>query len=125
MPQGDYELIALPLKLVHASHGKAARAEPVELVAMQVVGLGLRDGSGVPERVRSSRAEPFGGVQLVLFGDPYQLAPVPGEGDEPVGVDDPMTTRDALTDDAIRPDEYARVLTYRVELLTHHAATLD
>lgn len=25
----------------------------------------------------------------------------------------------------IRPDEYARLLTYRVELLTHHAATVD
>lgn len=25
----------------------------------------------------------------------------------------------------IRPDEYARLLTYRVELLTHHAATID
>ncbi|OPX08287.1 MobF family relaxase, partial [Mycobacterium sp. AT1] len=32
---------------------------------------------------------------------------------------------DALVDDAIRPDEYARVLTYRVELLTHYAADLD
>ncbi|AFM20140.1 TrwC relaxase (plasmid) [Mycolicibacterium chubuense NBB4] len=32
---------------------------------------------------------------------------------------------DALTDDAIRPDEYARVLTYRVELLTHYAADID
>jgi conjugative relaxase-like TrwC/TraI family protein len=32
---------------------------------------------------------------------------------------------DALADDAIRPDEYARVLTYRVELLTHHAADID
>ncbi|WP_052765351.1 MobF family relaxase, partial [Mycolicibacterium obuense] len=29
---------------------------------------------------------------------------------------------DALDDDAIRPDEYARVLTYRVELLTQYAA---
>ena len=32
---------------------------------------------------------------------------------------------DALEDDAIRPDEYARVLTYRVELLTHYAADVD
>jgi conjugative relaxase-like TrwC/TraI family protein len=32
---------------------------------------------------------------------------------------------DALDDNAIRPDEYARVLTYRVELLTHYAADLD
>jgi N-methylhydantoinase A len=37
---------------------RAGPEEPVELVAMQVVGLGLREGSGVPERVRSSRAEP-------------------------------------------------------------------
>ena len=32
---------------------------------------------------------------------------------------------DALSDGAIRPDEYARVLTYRVELLTHYAASVD
>ncbi len=37
---------------------RAGPDEPVELVAMQVVGLGLRDGAGVPERVRSTRAEP-------------------------------------------------------------------
>ena len=37
---------------------RAGADEPVELVSIQVVGQGLRDGSSVPERVRPSRAEP-------------------------------------------------------------------
>jgi N-methylhydantoinase A len=37
---------------------RAGTEEPVELVSIQVVGQGLRDGAGVPERVRPSRAEP-------------------------------------------------------------------
>jgi N-methylhydantoinase A len=37
---------------------RAGADEPVELVSIQVVGLGLREGPNVPERVRASRAEP-------------------------------------------------------------------
>ena len=37
---------------------RASADEPVELVSIQVLGIGLRDDGGVPERVVSSRPEP-------------------------------------------------------------------
>lgn len=37
---------------------RAGPDEPVELVAIQLVGHGLREGAGVPERLHSSRPEP-------------------------------------------------------------------
>ena len=37
---------------------RAGPEEPVELVSIQVVGQGLREGSGVPERVVQSRPAP-------------------------------------------------------------------
>jgi ATP-dependent DNA helicase PIF1 len=46
---------------------------------VSMVGADLMDAMDRSLRqARQRKHEPFGGVQVVLFGDPYQLAPVPG-----------------------------------------------
>src|SRR3954464_5792815 len=48
---------------------RAGPEEPVELVAIQLVGSGLRDGGNVPDAVTSSRAEAApGGARQAYFG---------------------------------------------------------
>ncbi|MFT4307570.1 MAG: AAA family ATPase [Microbacterium sp.] len=50
---------------------------------VSMVSADLMDGMDRALRqARGRRAEPFGGVQVVMFGDPYQLAPVPPRGEE-------------------------------------------
>ena len=65
MPDGpiDARMVALLEEGFGREHERtyghrAGPDEPVELVAMQVVGQGLRDGPSVPERVRPTRSEP-------------------------------------------------------------------
>ncbi|MBU4466171.1 MAG: AAA family ATPase [Actinobacteria bacterium] len=50
---------------------------------ISMVNADLMDGIDRSLRqARGRRGEPFGGAQIVMFGDPYQLAPVPPRGDE-------------------------------------------
>jgi N-methylhydantoinase A len=57
---------------------RAGPEEPVELVSIQVVGQGLREGTGVPERVRPTRAEPEPPPpRLAWFGSPHGWVETP------------------------------------------------
>ncbi len=65
MPEGkiDQKMVEYLEEAFGREHEKtyghrAGPEEPVELVSIQVVGQGLREGAGVPEQVRSSRPEP-------------------------------------------------------------------
>lgn len=50
---------------------------------ISMVNADLMDGiDRALRQARGRRGEAFGGVQVVMFGDPYQLAPVPPRGDE-------------------------------------------
>ena len=57
--------------------------ETVVIDEVSMVNADLLDAIDRSLRQARGKAElPFGGVQVVLFGDPYQLAPVPGDADE-------------------------------------------
>ncbi|MFC4243914.1 ATP-dependent RecD-like DNA helicase [Gryllotalpicola reticulitermitis] len=49
---------------------------------VSMVNADLMDAIDRSLRQARKRQTPFGGVQVVLFGDPYQLAPVPGSAEE-------------------------------------------
>ncbi|WP_022881963.1 ATP-dependent DNA helicase [Gryllotalpicola ginsengisoli] len=49
---------------------------------VSMVNADLMDAIDRSLRQARKRQTPFGGVQVVLFGDPYQLAPVPGSTEE-------------------------------------------
>src|SRR3954453_4564109 len=59
-----------------------AAIDPVVIDEGSMVNADLLDAVDRRLRWARQRKEPFGGVQIVLFGDPFQLAPVPGDGDE-------------------------------------------
>ena len=95
--QTIHSLFRLPIGVI-ADHDIEQSAELRKLLntidtlvidEVSMVNADLLDA--VDRSLRQARQKPheaFGGVQIVLFGDPYQLAPVPGDGDERAYFDD-------------------------------------
>ena len=89
--QTIHSLFRLPIGVI-ADHDIDQSAElkkllntidPLVIDEVSMVNADLLDAIDRSLRqARQRKNEAFGGVQVVLFGDPYQLAPVPGEGDE-------------------------------------------
>jgi ATP-dependent DNA helicase PIF1 len=89
--QTIHSLFRLPIGVI-ADHEIAQSAELRKLLntidtlvidEVSMVNADLMDAiDRALRQARARTAEPFGGVQIVLFGDPYQLAPVPGDADE-------------------------------------------
>ena len=89
--QTIHSLFRLPIGLIGTSDEKQSDAtrkilnaiETLVIDEISMVNADLMDAVDRSLRIaRGRRAEPFGGVQIVMFGDPYQLAPVPPRGDE-------------------------------------------
>lgn len=89
--QTIHSLLRLPIGVI-ADHELDQPREVVKLLntidtlvidEVSMVNADLMDAiDRALRQARQRRLEPFGGVQIVLFGDPYQLAPVPGDADE-------------------------------------------
>ncbi|TQL46595.1 PIF1-like helicase [Homoserinimonas aerilata] len=89
--QTIHSLFRLPIGVI-ADHGIEQNADVRKLLntidtlvidEVSMVNADLVDAINRSLRqARQRREEPFGGVQVVMFGDPYQLAPVPGDSDE-------------------------------------------
>jgi ATP-dependent DNA helicase PIF1 len=88
--QTIHSLLRLPVGLIGNSRLYQDRELRRLLMAIDVlivdeismVSADLMDGIDRALREARGRPDPFGGVQLVLFGDPFQLAPVPGGAEE-------------------------------------------
>ncbi|PKI91498.1 helicase [Actinomycetales bacterium SN12] len=89
--QTIHSLFRLPIGLVAESEIEQSDAtrrilnaiETLVIDEISMVNADLMDAIDRSLRqARGKRGIPFGGVQVVMFGDPYQLAPVPPRGDE-------------------------------------------
>lgn len=89
--QTIHSLFRLPIGLIADS--ELEQSEPARRVLraidtlvideVSMVNADLMDGIDRSLRqARGRRSEAFGGVQIIMFGDPYQLSPVPPRGDE-------------------------------------------
>ena len=89
--QTIHSLFRLPIGLIAESEIEQSDAtrrilnaiETLVIDEISMVNADLMDAIDRSLRqARGKRGIPFGGVQIVMFGDPYQLAPVPPRGDE-------------------------------------------
>ncbi len=63
---------------------RAGPDEPVELVSIQIVGQGMREGAGVPDRVHPSRAEPAPTLPRPAYFGPEHDGPAQGWIETPI-----------------------------------------
>jgi N-methylhydantoinase A len=89
---------------------RAGADEPVELVAIQLVGSGLREGGGVPQQVRSSRPEPAAQASRpAYFGDQHGWlkTPVLSRADLASGRSGPLIVEEYDATCVVPPDARA------------------